>query len=581
VLGDLLRQREVPGLSARFTINLPDDARLAPVASLPPPGDGRPSLVLSRDGRRLVYVAQVDGNTRLFERDMTTATVAPIPGTEGAYAPFLSPDAEWVAFFADGRLKKTGLASGETLVLTDAQGPGGAWSDDDTLYFNLNEGGGIHSIPASGGSTRLVVAGQSLWPDVLPEGGGLLFSDLRGGVFLLKGDRRVRLCQGSYPRYSPSGHLLVVELGKLLAVPFDLASATVTGPVVTVLQDLRTEIFGGAQYALSRDGTLVYVAGADSQVASLVWVDRHGKTERLGLPAAAYGPFDISPDASRLAITVFEGGSSDLWIYDIARDTRTRLTFQADGRPGINTAPRWTPDGNGVVYTSYWLAADSGFEWRSALFWKAVDGSREPVRLTPDDAPMRPASGSFSPDGSALALYATSADTGFDLWLLRLPGADLSGAAPLEAEVFLRSPYLETFPRFSPDGKWIAYMSDESGRREIYVRQYPGSGGKVQVSTGGGVRPSWHPSGREIFFQLRNQWYAAEVAISASIKFGKPRLLFEGPYISAPGFSWALAPDGDRFLVLENPAQFEPTRDLTVVTHFFDEIRRRTAARKS
>jgi serine/threonine-protein kinase len=572
--------RELPAeLSARLTINLPDHALLTPVASLPPPADGRPSLALSRDGRRLVYVALVGGETRLFARDMTTAEVGPIPGTDGASAPFLSPDGEWVAYFANGKLKKTALATGETMVLTDAQGPGGAWSDDDLLYFNLNEGGGIHSIAAGGGNTTRRIAGQSLWPEALPDGRGLLFSDLRGGVFLFKDDRIERLCRGSYPHYSPSGHLLVSELGKLLAVPFDLGAAKVTGPAVTVLQDLRTEIFGGAQYTLSRDGMLVYVAGADSQVASLVWVDRHGRAEPLGFPPAAYGPFDISPDGRTLAVPVFEGGAADLWLYDIPRGAGTRLTFQTKGEPRINTGPRWAPDGNGIIYTSYWQAEGGGPGLRSALFWKAVDG-REAVQLTPDDVPMRPAAGSFAPDGSVLALYATSPDTGFDLWSLRLHGLDRSTAASPTAEVFLRTSFLEAFPRFSPDGKWIAYMSDESGRREIYVRQYPGAGGKVQVSTVGGLRPTWHPSGRELFYQLRNQWYAVEVAPSTPFRVGRPRLLFEGPYISVPGFSWALAPDGERFLVLENPEQFRARRELTVVTRFFDEVRRRIGARR-
>ena len=176
---------------------------------------------------------------------------------------------------------------------------------------------------------------------------------------------------------------------------------------------------------------------------------------------------------------------------------------------------------------------------------------------------------------SVLALWATSPDTGMDLWMVRLRGVDPYTAAPPRAEVLLQTRFLESFPRFSPDGKWFAYMSDESGRREIYVRPFPGPGGKVQISTGGGTRPAWHPNGREIFYQLRNQWYAVDVSPSPEFKAGRPRLLFEGPYISIPGFGWALAPDGERFLVLENTEQFKARTDLTVLTHFFDELRRR------
>lgn len=563
-------------VSARLTIDLPPAAPLAPPASMPRAA-GRPSLALSRDGGRLVYVASVGSQRQLVLRDMRTAEIKPISGTAGGHSPFFSPDGEWVAFFADGKLKKVGLASGEIVVLGEASSPfGGVWSDDDLLYFNTNEGGGISRIAASGGEVELVVPGQSLWPEILPSGKDLLFSDQRGGIHLRKADRIQRLSSsGSYARYAPTGHLVYAELGKLLAAPFDLSSSKVTGPAVTLLQDLRTEVFGGAQFTFSQDGTLVYVSGTDSQLASLVWVDRQGRTEPLGLPPAVFGPFDLSPDGSKLAIPVFEGSGVDIWLYDIARGTRTRFTSPAgSGLPRLNNFPRWTPDGKHIAYSSLVSPPDDP-DLRFHLFWKPADGSREAVQLTPDGAPERMVPVSFSPDGSVLALRANSADTASDLWLLPLEGVDPYEAKPGTPLVWLQTRYAEFLPRFSPDGKWIAYTSDESGSYEIYVRPYSGPGGKVQISTHGGTDPFWHPNGRELFYNSGSQWYAVDVTLSPEFKAGKPRFLFEGPFINIPGFNYAFAADRDRFLVLENPEQFKARTDLTVVTNFFDLLRRR------
>jgi serine/threonine-protein kinase len=563
-------------VSTRLGIELPAEAPLAPAASMPL-GNARSTLALSRDGRRLVYVALWKGRRQLFLRDMTTGEIKPVPGTEGAHTPFFSPDGEWVAFYADGKLKKVALASDEIVVLADSSSPaGGSWGDDDVLYFITNEGAGISRVPASSGKVQLTVPGQFLWPETLPSGRGLLFSDLRGGIHLLAGDRIERITsRGGFPRYAPSGHLVYGNLGKMIALPFDLSTLQVTGPAVTLFQDLRTDIFGGAQFTVSQNGVLVYLSGMDSQVASLVWVDRHGKTENLDLPRAIYGPFDISPDGRELAIPVFDDSAADIWIYDISRGTRTRFTFPTvAGAPSLNTNPRWTPDGKHIVYSSGLQASESS-DLIFRLFWKPADGSREGVPLTSDDSLQRSNAISFSPDGSVLAFYATAPDTGFDLWTLSLKDTDPYRGVRAKPQPFLRTPFLESFPSFSPDGKWIAYMSDEAGSREIYVRPFPGPGGKIQISTGNGTRPSWHPSGREIFYQSGTQWYAASVTLSPDFKAEKPRLLFEGPFINIPGFAYALARDGERFLVLANPEQFETRRDLTVVTNFFDLLRRR------
>jgi hypothetical protein len=209
------------------------------------------------------------------------------------------------------------------------------------------------------------------------------------------------------------------------------------------------------------------------------------------------------------------------------------------------------------------------------LFWKPADGSREAVPLTTDDAPNPLWADSFSPDGSVLAFFSNSPETGYDLWLLRLEGIDPYEAKPPEPEVFLKTPFGEAFARFSPDGRWIAYQSDESGRYEIYVTAYPGPGGRIQISRNGGEYPLWSPNGREIYYSsMDGRYYAVEVTFTPEIQAGEPQLLFEGPFIGVAGHAWNITPDGQHFILLENKENFEPRTTLTVITNFFDELRR-------
>ena len=273
---------------------------------------------------------------------------------------------------------------------------------------------------------------------------------------------------------------------------------------------------------------------------------------------------------------IYEGAEADIWIYDIARGTRTRFTF-GGGRNArsISDGPCWTPDGKYIVYASILYSSPDDKEGTQHLFWKPADGSREAVQLTRDAYPI-----SFSPDGSVLALHSFSPETRLDLSLLHLEGIDPYKATPPKPEVWLRTPFIEIFPRFSPDGRWIAYISDESGRFEVYVRPYRGPGGKVQISANGGLESLWNSNGRELFYFTGTGWYAVDVTLAPEFRAGKPRLLFEGPFLDIPGFSYDMTPDGQRFLVHENTEQFKAWTTLTVITNFFDQLPRRVPSAK-
>ena len=420
------RDESQPQPPARLDLVLPAEAPLSPRNRTPP--------ALSPDGRRLVYVAQVDGRLHLYLRNMLTGETRAIPGTSDSHSPFFSPNGEWVGFFGEGKLKKVSLAGGEPVVLAEAPNPfGGAWGPDGTIYFNAHESEGLSRVSAGGGQVQTVTQGQDVWPDILP-GETLLFSRSfsSDGVYALRnGEIRRVLSSGFHARYVQTGHLVYAEAGKLLAVPFDVATLEVTGPPVTLFEDLRTgaNSFGVAHFALSQGGLLVYAPGQDAQVASLRWVDHQGKIEPLGFPPGIFGPFALSPDGKRLAVPIYEGAGTDIWLYDLARGTQTRFTYDLREDPRARkSTPRWTPDGEYIVYTSLDLSSVDDEVRKSDLFWKPADGNREAVqllttdelRLITGDASRLAGPDSFSPDRSVLTFFSLSPETGFDLWVLRL-----------------------------------------------------------------------------------------------------------------------------------------------------------------
>jgi Tol biopolymer transport system component len=359
-----------------------------------------------------------------------------------------------------------------------------------------------------------------------------------------------------------------------MAVPFDPQQLAVTGAAVPVVEGvLQSTIYGDAQYSLSVTGSLVYVPGAvESAQRKLVWVSRNGTEEPLAAPPHAYLNPRLSPDGQRAAVTI-EEEEDQIWLYEPARETLTRFTFEGS----LNNPSVWTPDGK-------WIAFSSNRQGVQNIFRQPADGSGSAERLTTGDYAQIPMS--WSPDGKLLSFFEVNPNTGYDLWVQRMDGPATSpGQAPStgsgqarNAQLFLRTPFNESVPKFSPDGRWLAYVSDESGRYEIYVQPYPGPGGKLQISTEGGTEPVWNRSGRELFYRNGGKMMAVDIATQPNFAVGKPRMLFEGKYQQSPGTApnYDVSPDGQRFLMLKpsEQAQAAPTQ-INVVLNWFEELKRR------
>jgi dipeptidyl aminopeptidase/acylaminoacyl peptidase len=341
-----------------------------------------------------------------------------------------------------------------------------------------------------------------------------------------------------------------------MAVPFDPQRLALTGTAVPVLEGvLQSPATGAAQYSFSNAGALVYVPGGLQGVQRrLVWVDRKGVEQPLPAPVRGYRTPRISPDGRRVAVASSESGDN-IWLYDLARETLTRLTFEG----AANFTPAWTPDGRRIAFAS--RRAEG---WN--VFWQPADGSGGAEQLT-EFGDYQHNLGSWSPDGQALAFEEINPATGRDIWLLRLTDR--------KAQPFLHAPFNETAPAFSPDGRWLAYASDETGRYEVYVQPYPEKGAKWQISTEGGTEPVWAGNG-EIFYRQGNKMMAVETKTQPTFSAGKPKVLFEGQYVPSlqtmPNYD--VSRDGQRLLMVKSE-QTEAATEINVVLNWFEELKRR------
>jgi Tol biopolymer transport system component len=365
----------------------------------------------------------------------------------------------------------------------------------------------------------------------------------------------------------------------LVAAPFDPQRLTTTGAAVPVVEGvLQSPVTGAAQYSFSTMGSLVYIqGGTQSSLRKLVWVGRNGAELPLAAPAHAYLNARLSPDGRRVAVGITEQ-EAQLWLYDLSRETLTRLTFEGN----VNGYPAWTPDGKRIAFSS-------NKEGPTNIFWILADGSGGLERLTTSEYNNTP--NSWSPDGQLLAFHENNPTTQRDILVLPLGDPSTSsGQVPSagsgqvrKTQPFLRTRFDEGAARFSPDGHWLAYISDESGRYEIYVQPYPGPGGKWQISTEGGTEPMWNRNGRELFYRSGDKMMAVDIATQPSFTVGKPRMLFEGQYVPAPGAppNHDVSPDGQRFLMLKPSESGEtaPTQ-INVVLNWFEELKRKVPAGK-
>jgi serine/threonine-protein kinase len=565
----LVRRAEAPkGEVSRFSIHVPSEQALTWVND--------PSVAISPDGRSLVYAGGAGNEQRLYLRSVDQLESRPIPGTERAFTAFFSPDGEWVGFFSAERqrvvLRKLRLDSGLPSIICAAPAAWGAsWGPDDTILLAADDSAGLSRMSASGGTLSPASTldptqreTSHRWPEFLPGGktalftiltpagprpAGLVFSHRIGLLSLETGKHRVILENGYFARYVPTGHLVFLREGTLLAVPFDLERLELTGDPVPLIETVWTNPGAGtAHFTFSRDGTLAYVPFGSTE-SNLVWVDRAGVVQPIAEIRRAYRGPRLSPDGERLAVMI-EG---QIWFYEFARNVLVRATIGSSR----DTTPLWTPDGGRFAFRR----SDP-----SGIFWQPADGSGEAERLITSEKWQYPTS--WSPDGKVLVYTEFPQDdlNLGDIGLLAVDGES-------RPRPFLNTPLNEAGGVVSPDGHYLAYYSNESGRYEVYVRPFPASGGKWQISSDGGVQPVWARSGREIFYRNEDRMMAVPVETEPAFRPGKPALLFTGEFLepeATPHARYDVAP-GDRFVMIQQ----EPRTQIHVVLNWHQELKER------
>jgi len=560
--------------------------------ALAPPADGKldlrsVALLFSPDGTHIVSTNVVSGKSKLFDRPLIASSAHPIEGTEGASDPFFSPDGKWIAYFANGLLKKVPLAGGAAETVCEASNPrGGVWSDDGSIIFTPGTDNALFQVSANGGAPKPIstLDGSARershrWPDALPGGKTVLFSiayDVgnpleNANVALLDlatAKYRILIKGAAFPRYIP-GYIVYARSNSLLAVPFDLQKLEVTGSPITVLETVM--MFPSSalvQFSFSRGGDLVYLAGRsdDNRDAAqpLVWWDRRGNEQSLTEVRQRFSSPRLSADGRTVFVEVADPEPA-IWSYDINRGTLTRIIHG-----GLSYGPIPSPDGTRVAYE----ATRDG----TAGAWLArIDGSDE-QRLTSSKRADVPTS--WTPDSKKLAITSV-AESGF----MQVTVVSIEGDHPIEK--LISGPFNAGGAQFSPDGRWVAYVSDESSRNEVYVRQYQEPGNRVQISVTGGTQPVWSRSGRELFFRNGNELLAVNVTLGSTVTAGKPVVLFSKAMpestsgrIYKLSSDYDVSSDGQRFVIPKSNPESADSPRAKVILNWFSEVKQRYAAVK-
>jgi serine/threonine protein kinase len=529
------------------------------------------SFAVNPPGTEIVFAADEKGRSRLFRRRLAESTAVAIPGADDATGPFFSPDGAWLGFTQSGRLKKMPAAGGEVIDVSDSRGgQGGAFAPDSSVIFNRAHGMGLMRAPADGSGPTVLTTPDAAkgeaghhWPHMLPDGKHVIFtyevdgkpySDAR--IMLLSldtGERRLLLDGGTDARFVPTGHLLYWHEGAVWSVPFDTSRLQVTGQATAVLRDVMiVEANGHALFSTAATGVLVYLSGRDPrQETAIMLVDRSGAARALTKERRAFATVGVSPDGQRIATTVVAANDS-IWTMDTDRGTPSRITFQAEV-----SRPTWSPDGAHLA-----LAVYTGGQPQQ-LFVMPSDGSTPPMPLRRSTSTAREYPESWTANGNLLAFRRAEPSVG-DIWVMEMSGEH-------KARPVLATPFDEVQARFSPDGQWLAYASNESGRYEVYVKAFPGPGPKRTVSVDGGTDPRWRGDGREIFFRHDDAVLAANVAVAPDLRVSLPRVLFTARFVYSDGWaSWDVMSDGRAFLLPQNFAQ--PRSTITLVQNWFEEL---------
>jgi Tol biopolymer transport system component len=552
--------------AVRFTLFPPEKWSLAGTGAVTT-GATAP-VKISPDGQQIAFVAvSAEGKTLLWDRSLDTLVAQPLSGTEGASAPFWSPDSRSLGFFAGGKLKKIDVSGGPPITLCDApDNRGGTWNRDGVIVFAPTNTAALQKVSASGGMptpATMLAQGElgHIRPSFLPDGRHFLYSTiaprpgLGGPIYvgsLDSSDRKALLNANSANALYSQGYLLFLRESTLVAQPFDSRRLVLTGDAFPVAERIRTSVstqpYG--YFSASEYGALVYQTGAETANSQLLWFDRTGKQiGELGDPGA-YRSVELSPDGKRVSLSVLDevGKGEDIWIYDVARGLRTRFTFGP-----ANAFAVWSPDGSRIIYGS---RRKGSFD----LYQKDSSGAGSDEMLAEDNLDKYPMS--WSPDGKSVLYESLGSSRSSELFVLPLTG----DRKPLP---LLRTQFGETDGRISPDGRWVVYRSNESGRNEIYVAPFPGPGGKWQISTAGGYAPRWRHDGSEIFYLTPdNKLMVASVSgKSAGFEVGAIKLLFATRIVFAGGYQYDATADGQRFLIDTSPEQ-ATSAPITVVLNW-------------
>ncbi len=554
------------------------------------------AVTISPDGTHVLYRAGLGtgGAGQLVVRAIDQLDARGLSGITAFREPFVSPDGRWIGFHPRGEIRKVAITGGPAITLCRTSGAprGSSWGPDDVIIFATDDAStGLMSVPAAGGEPKVLTKpngargeGDHIFPFVLPGGKAVLFTIATPGqvetsqiavLDLNTGRIKILVRGGSQAEYVETGHLVYAAAGTLRAVRFDLKRLEVVSDPVPVLEQVLTVPGGETSFAISRTGTLVYVpggiAGGQGAQRSLLWVNRQGREEPIKAPTRAYTYPRLSPDGTRVAIEIRDQ-ENDIWIWTLARETLTRLTFD----PGLDNFPVWTPNSQRVVFASPRNGPPN-------LFWQAADGTGAVERLTTSPNQQEPTS--ISPDGLRLALRDTGPKTGADINLLTFEGQR-------RVEPLIQTTFAERNAEISPDGRWLAYESNESGQYQIYVRPFPKvEGGRWQVSTTGGTRPLWARNGRELFYLDESGGKLMAVPVQtagATFSQGNPGKVFDtryyGPGSGNSGRTYDVSSDGQRFLMIKENAAFEQSSNATpasmvVVLNWFEELKRLAPAK--
>ncbi|NNE43318.1 MAG: protein kinase [Gemmatimonadetes bacterium] len=526
----------------RFQIPAPEDV------------DFVESVAVSPDGRSLAIGTRSSSGDMIWMRTLDDLSPRPAPGTEGADRAFWSPDGRHLGFFADGKLRKVAAAGGPAQTICDApSGDAGDWNEEGVILFDGSLGEAVSRVSAAGGTRSAAVpldqteAGQSFgWPAFLPDGRHFLFIEVEQvgeyGLFWgdLETDQKGSLgTVGSRVVYAEPGYLLHVIEQTLVAQPFDADRREFTGDPIALAENIRVNNWGDATFSVSRTGVLVYRPRGDDE-EHLNWVDRTGQVlEELGAQAD-YDAIELGPDG-RIAVDVVPSGETnrDLWVIDSARGTASRLTFDSQ----VDVNPVWSLDGRSIFYG----ASNEAGGWDIRV--RTASGVGEPQTLAHFDSWASP--DAVTNDGKTVVVSTFRRDGRDDILLV-----DRTGGA--EPRAFIATPFSEWDGRLSPDNRWLAYVSRESGRSEIYVRSFPDGEGKWQVSTDGGNQPRWRSDGEELFYLSEDRrLMSVSMDSEADLKIGSPEELFSLTWAGAGDREYAPSPDGQRFLFVRDIVEAE------------------------